>query len=110
MATKFSQYRSVTPALVEHRTTPRHRVVVRRATLSKRGGRPLEAQLHDLSVYGCRFAAHTKHEEGERLWLSFPNSLPVAATVVWNDGQYLGCRFDAPIERSLVRALTLVIC
>ena len=81
-----------------------------RATATKRGGRPLEATLQDLSIYGCRVAACAKHGEGERLWLRFDDNLPVAATVVWNDGEHIGCRFDAPIERSLVRQLTLVIC
>jgi hypothetical protein len=110
MATKFSQYRSVTPALVEQRSVPRHRVQVTRVNVVRRGGRPAEALLHDLSIYGCRFACRARHSEGERLWLRFPASPPVAATVVWNDGEYLGCRFDTPIARSLVRSLTLVIC
>jgi hypothetical protein len=110
MATRFSQYRSVAPALVEHRAAPRHRVQVTRATLSKRGNQPVDAELHDLSIYGCRFACHTQWQEGDRLWLRFGEGLPIAATAVWNDGDYLGCRFDAPIPRSLMRSLTLVIC
>lgn len=110
MATRFSQYRSVAPALVEQRATTRHRVTVTSATVVKRGNPAIEAELHDLSIYGCRFACQTRYEEGERLWLSFGDGLPVAATAVWNDGDHLGCRFDAPIDRSLVRSLTLVIC
>jgi hypothetical protein len=109
MATRFSQYKSVAPALVEHRAASRHRVQVTRATLSKRGNHPVDAELHDLSIYGCRFACQTGYGEGDRLWLRFGDNLPVAATAVWNDGEYLGCRFDAPIDRRLVRALTLVI-
>lgn len=110
MATKFSQYRSVAPALVEHRAAPRHRVSVTRAVVSTRGNPAVDAELHDLSIYGCRFACRTKYREGERLWLRFADTLPIAATAVWNDGQYLGCRFDAPIDKRLVRQLTLVIC
>lgn len=110
MATRFSQYRSVEPALVEQRGAARHRVLVTRATLVKRGNPAIDAELHDLSIYGCRFACRTEYREGDRLWLRFGDRLPVAATAVWNDGDHLGCRFDAPIERSLVRSLTLVIC
>lgn len=110
MATKFSQYRAVTAALVEQRASPRHRCLVTRATVTKRENRPVEATLHDVSVYGCRLACRTVHAEGERLWLRFREDLPIAATVVWNDGVHIGCRFDAPIDRGLMRALTLVIC
>ncbi len=110
MATRFTQYRAVAPALVEHRAAERHRILVTRATVRRKGDAPIEAMLHDLSVYGCRLACRTGHGAGDRLWLRFRDELPVAATVVWNDGDHIGCRFDAPIERSLVRSLTLVIC
>lgn len=110
MATKFSQYRKVAPALVEQRSEPRHRILVSRASVRKHGDKPAEATLRDLSVYGCRLACAAEHDEGERLWLRLHGSLPIAATVVWNDDGQLGCRFDAPIERSLMRSLTLTIC
>lgn len=107
MATRLSQFRTVPPALVEQRAVPRHRVTVSRATVTGRGGKSQEAELHDVSIYGCRFACAARHQPGERLWLRFQNGLPVAATLVWNDGTFLGCRFDAPIARSMVRSLTL---
>lgn len=110
MATRLSQYRAVMPALVEHRGAPRHRVMITRARVSRRGNPPVEALLHDLSVYGCRLACEARHGEGDRIWLRIRDDLPIAATVVWNDGAHIGCRFDAPIERSLMRALTLGIC
>jgi hypothetical protein len=110
MATKFSQYRAVVPALVEQRAATRHRILVTRATVTKRGNRPVEAMLHDLSVYGCRLACEAPHGEGDKVWLALRGDQPVPATVVWNDGAHIGCRFDDPIERSLVRQLTLVIC
>lgn len=114
MATRLSQYRSVGPALVEHRAAPRHRIIVSDATLRGHGEEPVEAALHDLSVYGCRLACSTGHQQGERIILALkdptPAAAPVAATVVWNDGDHIGCRFDAPIDRSLMRSLTLVIC
>lgn len=106
MATRFSQYRTVPPALLEHRAVPRHRVTVTRATVGKRGAKPVDAELHDVSIYGCRFAARTRHEPGDRLWLRFADALPVPATLVWNDGTFLGCRFDSPLGKAMVRDLT----
>jgi hypothetical protein len=110
MATRLSQFRAVGPASVEQRSEPRHRVLVSRATVRKHGEAPVEAVLRDLSVYGCRLRCAAELLPGERLWLRLHGSMPVSAEVVWNDGEHLGCRFDDPIERSLMRALTLVIC
>ncbi len=110
MATRISQYRAVTPALVEQRSEARHRILVTPATVRKLGDEPDEALLRDLSVYGCRIASPNDYPVDERLWLRFNGSMPIAATVVWNEGGQIGCRFDAPIERSLMRALTLVLC
>jgi hypothetical protein len=100
----------VTAALVEQRAAVRHRILLTSATVQKRGGRATEAMLHDLSVYGCRLACRTSHGEGAQLWLRFAEQPPIPAAVIWNDGEYVGCRFDAPIERSLMRSLTLAIC
>lgn len=110
MATRLSQYRTVTPALVEHRREPRHRIFVSRASLRKQGTPPIEAELKDLSVYGCRLECLGAPGPGEQVSLKITGGMPIAATVVWNDGAHLGCRFDTPIERSLMRSLTLVIC
>lgn len=109
MATRLSQFRTVGPALVEQRSEPRHRILVTRATVRKQGDSATEAILRDLSVYGCRLACTSEHGEGERVWLRLKESLPIAGTVMWNDGAHIGCRFDAPIERSLMRSLTLII-
>jgi hypothetical protein len=110
MATRASQFRSVGPALVEQRGMPRHSVVVTKSSVRNQGGRAAEALLHDISLYGCRFAGRLNHAPGDRLWLRFEGSMPIAATVVWNDGAYIGCRFDETIDRGLLRSLTLVIC
>lgn len=109
MATRYSQCRAAAPALVEQRAAPRHRVRLASAVVHQRGGRALEAMLHDLSVYGCRLACRSRHAEGARLWLRLrEEAYPVI--VVWNDGEQLGCRFETPIQRSLLRALTLAAC
>ena len=91
----------------EQRTAPRHRVAMKRASVRKHGTCAAEASLEDLSIYGCRLASPSEHVAGERLWLRFLGGRAVAASVVWAEHGLIGCRFDAPIERSLARFLTL---
>jgi PilZ domain len=105
-----SQYRKVEPARIEQRAIERHRVLLQRGTVRRHGKQPVEAELVDLSVYGCRMNADQSFKMGDRLWLRFSGSQPVAAAVIWADGGALGCRFDEPLDRTLFRALTLVIC
>lgn len=108
MASRVSQYRKVEPALVEYRGALRHPVFITSTTVRRYGEAAGEAILQDLSVYGCRVASDALHDVGERLWLRLSSSMPIAATVVWRNGEVVGCRFDAPIERTLVRSLTLL--
>jgi len=57
MASRATQYRAVAPALVEHRAEPRHRVCLSRATVRRNGKGAIDAQLYDISIYGCRSRA-----------------------------------------------------
>lgn len=109
MPAKLTQFRKVAPASLEKRAEPRQRVAVSRATVRAHGERAATAQLHDLSIYGCRIHTPRPHDAGERVWLRFAGTLPIPATVVWSDGGFAGCRFDAPIARVLMRSLTLTI-
>ncbi|UVO49427.1 PilZ domain-containing protein [Sphingomonas sp. SUN019] len=81
-----------------------------RATTRRHGEVANEATLHDLSIYGCRMTLDSQQSAGERLWIRFDGGLPVAATVVWCNGGLAGCRFDEPIERSVLRKLTIGVC
>ncbi len=107
MASVASAYRRVEPARIEQRKATRHSVVIRRATVRGLGRQPLDAELIDLSVYGCRLMVNVRYTDGDRLWLRFAGEKPVAATAVWFEGDQLGCRFDEPLDRALFRALTL---
>lgn len=107
MATKFTQYRMPDPALVEQRGAERHRVFVARAKVSRGRSQPAEASLHDVSIYGCRLQGMVPHRPGDRVWLRLDDSNPIPARIAWNDGSYLGCRFEEPIDRKLMRMLTL---
>ncbi|WP_033923232.1 PilZ domain-containing protein [Sphingomonas sp. 37zxx] len=108
MASRANRYRPVDPASFDCRTAPRQRVIVTRATVRRHGEEAVDAELQDLSIYGCRLATDAAQMAGERLWLRFTGSLPVAATVIWSDGGVVGCRFDQPIANSTARSLTLV--
>lgn len=110
MATRSSQFNRVEPALIERRTTRRLSVHVSRATTRRHGDAAHEATLHDLSIYGCRMTLDVQENAGERLWIRFDGGLPVAATVIWCDDGMAGCRFDAPIDRSVLRKLTIGVC
>ncbi|MEO5865867.1 MAG: PilZ domain-containing protein [Sphingomonas sp.] len=107
MAARLSRYRTAAPALLERRAESRHCVTVKRASVRRHGTSTVDAELHDLSIYGCRLASPGDHDEGERVWLRLAGGMPIAAAIVWNRDGFVGCRFDAPIARATVRALTL---
>lgn len=102
MATTFSHFRRRAtdvkydrePVLsVAHASVKRHR----------------KAALHQLSIYGCRLASRIEAEQGESLTLRFDRSAPITATVIWCADGLIGARFDQPIEREMMRSLSLRI-
>ncbi|HEU0044339.1 PilZ domain-containing protein [Sphingomonas sp.] len=95
-----------TAEAIELRRAGRHTVVVSRATVRGQGQSAADATLLDVSVYGCRIAALGEHAAGDRLWLRLDGGWPIPATVVWADGERMGCRFDQPIAGSTMRDLT----
>jgi PilZ domain len=109
MGLAASAYRKVAPARLDQRTLARHPVIIKRATVRGHGRQPADAELVDLSIYGCRLAVDTRYKPDDRLWLRFAGESPVAATTVWIEGGELGCRFDEPLDRALFRALTLAL-
>ncbi|OYY68966.1 PilZ domain-containing protein [Sphingomonas sp. 28-63-12] len=109
MASRATQYRKVEPALVEQRLSTRHKVVIDRASVRRRGKLPCEALLFDLSIYGCRLETAAKFRAEDRILVGLPGAMPVAAIVIWAERGQVGCRFDTAIDRAVVRALTLVI-
>jgi hypothetical protein len=107
VATRFSQYRTPEAASLEQRAEPHLKLSLTHASARRYGKAAIDALLHDLSIYGCRMAAKTRAAAGERLWLSFENRSPVSATIVWNNDGMIGCRFDTPIERAMLRSISL---
>ncbi len=68
---------------------------------------PIEALLKDVSLYGCRLESGVEHPADEAIWLRLNGSMPIAARVVWSRDGTIGCRFDSPIERALLRSLMM---
>ncbi len=109
MASRATQYRTAQPALIEQRAAMRLPVAISNASVRKLADQPADAVLRDLSIYGCRIETREPFAAEERVWVRLGGSLPVAATVVWSDGGALGCRFDVPIARALLRSIVLTL-
>lgn len=103
-----SQYRTVKPALIEHRKVYRHPVQIHKAAIRQHGKTAKEGELIDVSIYGCRIASESKFDEGIRVWLRFADSSPVSATAMWCKDGHIGCRFDEKLDSTLFRSLTLI--
>jgi len=91
----------------ERREGARFDAQVTRATVRGVAQQPVDAALADISIYGCRIKCDVAHDTDEPVWLRLSGSLPIAATVIWSRDGMLGCRFDAPIGRPLLRSLTM---
>jgi hypothetical protein len=99
MATMFSHYRRRATDVARDRVPV---LSVAHASVK----RQRKAALHQLSIYGCRLASRIDAAQGEPLTLRFDRDAPIAATVVWCEGGLIGARFDQPIERDVMRALS----
>lgn len=106
MATRAVELHSVYRRTDDARRAPRQVVFVSDTELQAPGEAPAPSELLDVSVYGCRLALPEGREVGERVWLRLLGSPPIPATVVWSENGLAGCRFDAPVDRQLVRTLT----
>jgi PilZ domain len=109
MGLATSAYRKVEPARIDQRDPTRQAVTVKRATVRGHGRQPVEAELVDLSIYGCRLSVDVQYKTDDRLWLRFAGDKPIAGTTVWCEGHQLACRFDEPLDRDLFRALTIMV-
>lgn len=90
----------------ERRRAEREAVLVTRASVRGPDDPAGDAELLDLSVYGCRLKITAPHQTGARLWLRLDGGWPVRATVVWADSERIGCRFDEPISNETMRRFT----
>ena len=107
MATQASQISRFRPMNVENRQNVRQYVQMTRASLRPHGEPAIELVLLDLSTFGCRLEGEHEAVAGDRVWLRLRGGMAVGATVMWRNDETVGCRFDAPIDRALMRSLVL---
>jgi hypothetical protein len=107
MASKATQFRTAEPAAVEQRGALRLAVAISGASVRKLSAQPDDATLRDLSVYGCRIETDGGYATGDRIWIRLSGSLPIGGEVMWATDGLIGCRFDVPIARALLRTVVL---
>ncbi len=85
------------------------RAVTRRRTarLSTMDVAPVAGELTEISAYGCRVVMPVDPALGGAIELSLDGATPVAAQIIWNRAGVLACRFDTPMSRDQLRALTI---
>ncbi|MBM3928317.1 MAG: hypothetical protein FJ335_07655 [Sphingomonadales bacterium] len=85
------------------------RAVTRRRTarLTANSATMVAGELMEISAYGCRVVMPADPTLSGAIELSLDGGAPVAAQVVWNRAGVLACRFDAPMSRAQLRALTI---
>ena len=105
MASRATAFKPVTQ--YDRRADSRFGATVARASVRGVKHQPASALLDDISTYGCRLLCEGDFEPDTVVWVRLNGSMPIPARVVWNTDGRLGCRFETPIERSLLRSLTL---
>lgn len=90
----------------EGRRAPRIIVQFSHVRLRQMGARSAQTDLHDLSLSGFCAQWLSNLQAGQRIWLTLPELSPLMATVVWNSGTKLGCRFDVPLHTAVLYRLT----
>ncbi len=108
MALSNTRFRRVEAAAIDRRSAPRWLVQISSQALCRSGDISTTAELHDISVFGCRLAVDREFSEGEELHISLGDYEPVVATAIWQRGYEMGCRFLHPIDAQILRSLVLL--
>lgn len=104
-----SQYRTPDPARIDQRQDKRHLVMLRKSELHKEASKPYEAQIAELSIYGCRLFTDAEFAAGDAVMVSLTDQNIVSAKAIWQEDGRVGCRFDEPLDREVLRKMTLNI-
>lgn len=63
--------------------------------------------IHDISSSGLLIETATPLAIGDVIEVEIPETGTTSATVVWDSGQFYGCRFDEPLPRPALSAALL---
>ena len=109
MSYATSQYRTPDPARVDQRQVSRHIVLLRKSTVRKKSAQAFEARIAELSIYGCRLFTDAVFAIGDAVTVSLDDCNTISAKAVWQEDGRIGCRFDEPLDREVLRLMTLHI-
>ncbi len=68
------------------------------ASLRRRGGRPGEVTIADISTIGCRAETASVFHTGTQLWLKLPGLDAILTRVAWTSNVHIGCEFLQPLH------------
>ena len=71
------------------------------------GASSADATIHDLSSTGMLLETAEEVALNDLLFVEIPSFGHVAATVVWSDGRFFGCKFDQPLSAAAVNGVVL---
>jgi PilZ domain len=109
MSYATSQYRTPDPARVDQRQEKRHIVLLRKSSVRKNSTKLHEAQIAELSIYGCRLFTTAHFSIGDDITVSLHDDIIISAKAVWLEKGRVGCRFNEPLDRDVLRRMTLHI-
>lgn len=92
----------------EGRRAPRVTVNFAGVRLRQVGGWSTTTRLCDLSITGFCVQWPADLRAGQRIWLTLPELSPLMATVIWNSGTRVGCKFEVPLHSAVLYRLTAV--
>lgn len=68
---------------------------------------PASVTIHNVSLTGMLLETAVSLDENEAIDVTLPEAGPRTATVVWSDGMFHGCKFNAPISPAALSAIEL---
>ncbi|WP_326524634.1 PilZ domain-containing protein [Sphingomonas sp.] len=105
MASRATAYRPIVSA--EQVNAQRFGATAAAASVRGLADDGVDAAITEISIYGCRLACTAEATADQPVSIRLGGSLPIAARVIWVKDGMIGCRFDQPIGRPLLRSLTI---
>src|SRR3954471_15721358 len=97
--------------MIEHGESGGDRRASPRRALRLAGDLPagggMQGVIHDLSQTGVPLETSAALAPGETFQVELPETGSVAASVVWNSGEFYGCQFARPISPAALSATLL---
>lgn len=105
MALKSTRYQKVLPAAINRREIARRRVHLSGLNVGRRKKNRIRATILDVSIYGCRMELDAIFSPGETIQIHLADKAKIEANIVWQKAREVGCRFESPIDASVMKTL-----